>query len=129
MVERLPKGEIAPALACNYRTVHYHPVRPPSRESPDKSEGVACLEESVVRRARRVLLQRHVPTAMSDTPDTGLPILRVGPHNKGPIVVVTAYIFVIIAILTTLVRLIGVLARKRTLNLADGLSIIATVRL
>jgi hypothetical protein len=51
------------------------------------------------------------------------------PHNQGPAVVVTGYILVITTILTTLIRLIGVLARKRTLNVADGLSIIATVRL
>jgi hypothetical protein len=51
------------------------------------------------------------------------------PYNQGPAVVVTGYILVITTILTTLIRLIGVLARKRTLNVADGLSIIATVRL
>jgi hypothetical protein len=66
---------------------------------------------------------------MSDTPKTKGPFLRVSPHNQGPAVVVTAYILVITTILTTLTRLIGVLPSKRKLNVADCLSIIATVRL
>lgn len=66
---------------------------------------------------------------MSNEPHTKPPFLRLGPRNNGPAVVVTAYVLIIIAILTTLTRVIIARASGRTLTIADGLNIAATVSL
>lgn len=67
------------------------------------------------------------PAMADDSPDTKTPFLHVGPNNHGPAVVVSAYVLVMISILTTLIRLGGIFRKKRRLSIADGFIIIASV--
>jgi hypothetical protein len=64
---------------------------------------------------------------MTTSPDGSDPLLDIGPNNRGPAVIVTAYILLIVSLLTTVIRLTEIVARKRGLNRADGCSLAASV--
>jgi len=64
---------------------------------------------------------------MSASPDTESSFLHASPYDKGPAIIVSAYILVITSLLSTAVRLIEVVSKTRAFHLPDALIVAANV--